>query len=166
MTFLLEAVIVCILFHILIVSSLIKDPIKWVEDYPPAIVRRCEELGLIKKVEAVRSKEFFISKTKKAILLSVILTLIVIFVNGCETFGQAFLTGYGLWAIVAWYDAIILDCIWFCHSKKCIIPGTEDMTEAYHDYMFHIKMSCVGMVLGLPVCILTGAFTYLIYLVI
>ena len=43
------------------------------------------------------------------------------------------------------YDAFVLDCVWFCHSKRCVIPGTEDLVDAYHDYMFHIKESAVGM---------------------
>ena len=61
-----------------------------------------------------------------------------------------------IWTIVDWYDAFILDCGWFCHSKKCIIPGAEDLTDAYHDYMFHIKGSAVGMLIGLPCCLIPG----------
>ena len=43
-----------------------------------------------------------------------------------------------IWLIIDWYDALVLDSIWFCHSKKVRIPGTEDMEE-YKDYCFHIK---------------------------
>lgn len=39
---------------------------------------------------------------------------------------------------------------------KCIIPGTEDLTDADHDYMFHIKGSAVGMLIGLPCCLIAG----------
>ena len=35
------------------------------------------------------------------------------------------------------------------------IPGTEDMPE-YRDYRFHIRQSCIGSLLGLPVCLLVG----------
>ena len=55
---------------------------------------------------------------------------------------------YGLWLIVDWYDAIVIDILWLCHSKTYILPGTEDMTEAYHDYGYHVKASCVGMLIG------------------
>ena len=54
------------------------------------------------------------------------------------------------------YDAIVLDIFWFCRSKTWILPGTADMTEAYHDYGYHVKASCVGMLIGLPVCLLIG----------
>ena len=30
-----------------------------------------------------------------------------------------------IWLIIDWYDALVLDSIWFCHSKKVRIPGTE-----------------------------------------
>lgn len=44
------------------------------------------------------------------------------------------LTAYALWCVVNWFDAFVLDCIWFCHDKHFVIPGTEDMVADYHDY--------------------------------
>ena len=38
------------------------------------------------------------------------------------------------------------------------VPGTEDMEE-YKDYCFHIKQSCIGMLLGLPACLAVGVIT-------
>ena len=61
---------------------------------------------------------------------------------------QGFIESYLIWLIIDWYDALILDCIWFCHSRKVRILGTEEMKE-YKDYRFHIKQSCIGMLLGL-----------------
>lgn len=78
------------------------------------------------------------------------------FVNDADTFGKAFAISYGIWTIVDWYDAIVLDIGWFCHSKKVRIPGTEDMVKDYQDYWFHVKASCVGMLLGLPTCLIAG----------
>lgn len=42
-----------------------------------------------------------------------------------------------------------------------VIPGTEDMDE-YRDYRFHIRQSCIGMLLGLPACLGVGALTVLL----
>ena len=47
--------------------------------------------------------------------------------------------GYIMWVAEIWFDALGVDCLWFCHSKKMIIPGTEDLVDAYHDYWHHIK---------------------------
>ena len=85
-----------------------------------------------------------------------ILGAVVYFVNGSRSFLNGFLISYGLWLIADWYDAIVLDIFWFCRSKIWILPGTEDMTEAYHDYGYHVRASCVGMLIGLPVCLLIG----------
>ena len=35
------------------------------------------------------------------------------------------------------------------------VPGTEDMTDAYHDYWFHIKGALIGMALGMPAALAT-----------
>lgn len=40
--------------------------------------------------------------------------------------------------------------------KYSYIKGTEDMKE-YKDFLFHIGQSCIGMLLGLPVCAAVGA---------
>ena len=37
-----------------------------------------------------------------------------------------------------------------------MIPGTEDMVSAYHDYWFHIKGGLIGMVLAIPAALVAG----------
>ena len=69
---------------------------------------------------------------------------------------QGFLWSYLMWTIVNWYDALIIDCLWFCHDKRWVIEGTEDMVDEYHNYMFHIKGSLIGQLIGLAVCLLIG----------
>ena len=73
------------------------------------------------------------------------------------TFKQGFSESYVIWLVICWFDALVVDCGWFCHSPKVRIPGTEDMKE-YHDYLFHIRQSLIGTLLGLPVCLLVGLF--------
>ena len=165
MTFIMEAVIICLLFHLLVYRSLLKDPLQWVEDYPPAIAARVRELGLIPPVKSARSRGFIIQKTIKALVISVVMALIVVFVNHAETFRDGFLISYGLWLIVTWYDAFIMDCLCFAHDKRAMIPGTEDMVNEYHNYLFHIKMSGIGTLLGLPACALAGVLTVLLNMI-
>ena len=88
--------------------------------------------------------------------------LILFYINGVRGFVSGFLYSYGLWLVVDWYDALVIDCLWFCRSKRVRIPGTEDLDEAYRDYGFHLRMSCLGMVLGLPVALAVGGLTALI----
>ena len=95
-------------------------------------------------------------KLPALIVFSVILAAIVWFVNGCRTFLSAFGTCMLIWTVVDWYDALVLDCLWFCHSKRVRVAGTEDMDQAYGSYAFHLKSSLVGMVLGLLVAVPVG----------
>ena len=106
-TFLIEAVVLCMLFHLVIWLQIRKDPAKKIYDYPPVIVERYIELGKIPDKKNPSTLE----RVKRK-----------------------------------WPAAMVIG----------ILPGTEDMTEAYHDYGYHVKATCVGMLIGLPVCLLIG----------
>lgn len=160
MIFLIESIILCLLFTAMVVPSVARHPITWISDYPPAIRERAKELKLIPQNQKKFSSAVIIRKLTASLLMVILLALALVYINGAETFPEGFVLSYGLWLIMDWYDALVLDCLWFCHSKKVMIPGTEDMQEAYRDYKFHIKMSCIGMLLGLPVCLLTGLGVY------
>ena len=99
---------------------------------------------------------FYIKKIFAMMVFGALLGLLVKYVNGCTTFLCGALTAYALWVVVNWFDAIVLDCLWFCHDKHFVIPGTEDMTAAYHDYWFHIKGALIGMLLGIPAALVAG----------
>ena len=99
---------------------------------------------------------FYVKKIVAMVVFGVLMGLLVRYVNGCVTFWCGALTGYALWVVVNWFDALILDCLWFCHDKHFVIPGTEDMTKDYHDYWFHIKGALIGMLLGIPAALTAG----------
>ena len=155
MTFLIEILIACAIFT-LFVFLLSRNPIKSIYNYPPAIVARCEQLGLVNAGNKPGGAAFYAKKISALLLFGVLLGLLVRYANGCTTFWRGALTAYALWVAVNWFDALVLDCLWFCHDKRFIIPGTEDMTAAYHDYGFHIKGALIGMLLGLPSALIAG----------
>ncbi len=161
-TFLIEAVILCILFTILILCSMRKPLETQIYSYPPNIINRVADMGLIEKMKKPRLVESLKRKWSAIIVFGVIMGLLVYFINDADSFTKAFGISYGLWTVVDWYDALVLDIGWFCHSEKVRIPGTEDMVKDYQDYWFHIKASLVGMLLGLPTCLIAGAICQLI----
>jgi len=112
-------------------------------------------LGLIEDRKKRFTKADYIRKSVVIIAFAAFLAFVVHRFNGADTFWKGFGISYLIWLMIDWYDALILDCIWFCYSKKVRIPGTEDM-EGYKDYLFHIMQSCIGMLLGLPACLLAG----------
>jgi len=158
-TILIESIIACILFT-LVIFIMMKNPINMIHDYPPAIQNKAKELGIITDEQKGYSKTDIIRKIIAIIVFSLLLAFAVHKFNGADTFLKGFLYSYLLWNVVNWWDAIFIDCIWFCHSKKGIIPGTEGMKE-YKDYLFHIKGSLKGMLFGIPACVLVGVLVLL-----
>ena len=151
----IECIIAIILFSVIVVPMTAKDPIGVISDYPPAIRKRCVELGLTKETEKRFETKDLIRKGIAIIVLVLVAALLMIKINHAESFLQGFGHTYIIWLSITWFDALVLDCGWFCHSKRVRIPGTEDMKE-YHDYLFHIKQSCIGSLLGLPACAIVG----------
>ncbi len=156
MIIIIESVIGILLFTILIASITLKNPLASVGDYPPSIREKCIEMGLIEKRKRRFTKKDIIRKVSALLIFVVVFAFILKHFNSADTLWEGFRDSYLIWLIIDWYDALILDCIWFCHSKKVRIPGTEDMVEEYKDYLFHLKQSCIGMLLGLPACFMVG----------
>ena len=161
MTLIIEIIIGIVLFTLIVIPGLLKDPLNSIGDYPPEIRQRCIELKLTGERTGRFSKKDIVKKTAAIIVMALVPAFIMVKVNKADTFIDGALYSYILWLAITWYDAIVLDCIFFCHSEKVKIPGTEDMPE-YKDYLFHIKQSCIGSLLGVPVCLAVGLFVSLI----
>jgi len=91
-----------------------------------------------------------------AIIIIIVVSLILRYVNGYTTFGEAFFVSIIIWTVVNIYDVVVMDIVWFCHDKRFRFKGTEDMEKNYLDYMFHIKESLKGEIIGISVCIIIG----------
>lgn len=157
----IETIILAVLFTAAVLACS-KNPVDTVYDMPQPIIDRCLELGLIDETKKADSKETKLKKMIASLAIALILALILYFVNGAENFFQGFLVSYIIWLVIDWYDCIVIDWGWVCHSKKVIIPGTEDLMDSYKDYRFHAIGSLKGMVLGLPVCIIVGLLVQII----
>ena len=160
MAFVIELIILIVVFTLVCTWNCrdVNNHLDWVVvNYPPAVVNRLIELGKVEIPKPVPLSGRIRKKLPIAIVFVFILAAIVYFVNDCRTFLSAFGTCMLIWTIVDWYDAFMLDCLWFCHSKKIRVAGTEDMDKEYKDYRYHIKGSAVGMVLGFAVSLLVGA---------
>ena len=155
MTFFIESILACTLFS-LFVYLMSRDPVKTVFNYPPAIIERCRQLGLVDDSNRPGGPVFYAKKSTALVVFGVLLGLLVRYVNGCMTFWDGVITAYALWNVVNWFDAIVLDCLWFCHDKHFVIKGTEDMVKDYHDYWFHIKGALIGMILAMPAALIAG----------
>ncbi|MBQ9019691.1 MAG: hypothetical protein IJ097_05215 [Bacilli bacterium] len=157
MTILIESIIGCLLFTIIAGGMTYLKPLSMINSYPPAIQEKVLELGIIKNNQKSKSIKSIIKKLIALFILTFIIAFVVYKFNNTNTFIKGFGYSYLLWNIVNWWDALVIDCIWFCHSKRVIIKGTENMKE-YKDYLFHIKGGLIGMLYGVPACLLVGLF--------
>lgn len=160
MILLMECLIAIVIFTIIVMPVALINPKYIVGDYPPEIIKRCIELKIIPERKTRFTRKEICKKVIACILFVTILAWIVYKFNGANTFVSGFIDSYIIWLAVCWYDAFILDCIFFCHVKRFRIPGTEDMKE-YKDYLFHIKGSIRGSLIGLFACILVGLLVML-----
>lgn len=133
---------------------------KQLYNYPPVIQARAIERGITTQEEMDTT-----AKRNKIIGLfgMIILSIIIICgVNKQFTFFDGFWQSYIFLNAFSLFDALVIDSIWFCHGTWWIIPGTEDMTEAYHDYAFHWKWFFLGLLMSLVLAAIIGGITMLI----
>lgn len=131
--------------------------------YPPKVRERLREMGVIPKEQKTRfSKKEIIRKVVGVFIFSIIIAFIMIFVNGQREFLGSFLSVLAISLSITWYDAIVMDCMIFCHDKSKIIEGTEDLTEEYHNYLFHIKQSLIGTVISVILSLVSAGFVVII----
>ncbi len=161
MIILIESIILCIVFTV-IVYIISRNPIKTLYNYPPKIQERIKSQDYYKEEIPKETNKIF-AKIIASILFLSLLSILLKYVNGYETFQDAFLYGFLLWTIVNLYDLVVLDIIWFCHDKYFILKGSEDMIEEYHNYRFHFKGFLIGEILGLIICFLSGIIIQFIF---
>lgn len=161
MVLIIESIILCGLFTLLVIPRLYKNPINLIMSYPPKIRKRVEELSEYKNIIQQKKKKHIIIKICVLFMYIIIFTIISYF-SGMQTFLSAFTHTFILFFIVNIYDLIILDIILFCHNKKVIIKGTEDMIEEYKNPIHHIKGALLGICFGTFVAIMTAGLISLI----
>lgn len=158
--FLIETVVLCIIFTVAVLAGS-RDPIDIVYNMPEPIINRCLELELIDETKKASSRQTKMKKLCAALVISLILALFLYFVNHASNFVQGFAISYIIW-LIDWYNCFIIDWGRVCHSKKIIIPGTEDLINSYKDYQLHCIGSLKGMIIELPVCLIVGILVQIV----
>ena len=90
MILLIECLIAIVLFSAIVVPMTARDPIAVISDYPPAIRKRCVELGLTKETEKRFETKDLIRKGIAIIVLVLVAALVMIKVNHAQGFLEGF----------------------------------------------------------------------------
>ena len=146
----IECVVLCAAFTLMVYLRS-RDPVKELYNYPPNIQARVKALKAYEgRIPTMKNKAA--AKIGASVLFTALFAVLLRYVNGCGTFGKAFCTGFLLWTVVNLWDLLVLDVLWFCHDRRFVLQGTEDMVSDYHDYLFHCRGFLTGEGLALAVC--------------
>ena len=86
MVLFIECLVAIVLFTLIVVPMTAKDPISVISDYPPAIRKRCVEVGLTKETKKRFEGKDLIRKGVAIVVLLLVATLVMIKLNHAETF--------------------------------------------------------------------------------
>ncbi len=165
MLFIIESIVLCVLFSLGILVPLANNPVGQIMSFPVEIRRKVETLPQYK--DSIKKKETKHIGIKIIGAFSFVLVLAVIaFFSGATTFKDAFLYVFFLFFVVNIYDLFIMDIGIFMHCKKFWIPGTEDMVEEYHNPRHHILGAGKGTIIGLLVAFLAAVLIQIILFVV
>ena len=161
MVFLIQCIVLCVIFTLIILPPQLKNPLSQIVSYPPAIRKRVESLPQYKDILKTTEKKN-IARKIIGLLVAVIALAFLAFFSGKATFVLAFIHVFILFSVVNTYDLIILDFIIFPNSKKMVIPGTEDMVAEYKSPIHHIKGAGKGILIGIAVAAFSGGVVEII----
>jgi len=158
LSILIESIIFCTIFTLVLIFWITRERgvIGQIHNYPPKIIERVKKLGKL--------PEDYIEygKKQKMICLPFFILEIIIFpivIGRVNTFLEAWIHAYAIIIIWVLYDSFILDCLVFCQTNLFVIPGTEDMTNEYHNYWFHIKFAVIAIPIMTIVAIIPAGIT-------
>jgi len=165
MQLIIECVILCGIFTLLILPPLFRNPLSQIVSYPPAIRKRVESLPQYKDILEETAKNNILRKITVSVAV-VFLLAVLTYLLGKTDFASAFKHVFVLFSAVNLYDLVVLDLIIFPNSRKVIIPGTEDMAKEYKNPVHHIKGACIGVVISIIAALVVGGVVEIISLVV
>lgn len=113
----IECFIACVLFTLMILPSLYKEPIKHIMSYPTEIRKRVENLPQYKDVIQKKEKKHLTVKIMAVFMLAIIFAVVAYF-SGAKSFSKAYIHVFTLSFVVNIYDMIVLDIGLFVTVKK------------------------------------------------
>lgn len=125
MVIVLQLILFCALFFLMIKLSVRDNALNALYFYPKPVQERVYELGLTDRETVARKRKRFMIPFL-AVQLCALLLIIGLW-NGIHDFWPAYWQALLFLEVMNWFDGIVIDRLWVGHSKLWIIPGTEDI---------------------------------------
>ena len=125
MMLVLQLILYCALFTLMVRFAVRGGAIDGLYFYPRSVQERACEIGLTDRETVSRKRKVFM--TEFFIIMAAALILIVGLWNGVRDFKTAYWQSLLFLEVMNWYDGIVIDKVWVGHSSFWILPGTEDI---------------------------------------
>lgn len=108
MLLVIQCIVCCVVFTLIILPAQYKDPLCMIASYPPAVRKRVSELPEYKDVITEKEKKHMGKKVFGIFFFSGVLAAIA-YLSGCRSFSETFFHVFVLFFAVNIYDMIVLD---------------------------------------------------------
>ncbi len=125
MVIVLQLILFCALFFLMIKLSVRDNALNALYFYPKPVQERVYELGLTDRKTVARKRKRFMIPFLLVMLCA--LLLIIGLWNGIHDFWPAYWQALLFLEVMNWFDGIVIDRLWVGHSRLWVIPGTEDI---------------------------------------
>ena len=123
MLFVLQNVLYCLLFMLLVKCAVRDNGLNCLYFYPEEYIEEAQRRGIADKDATMKKGKRFMIPF--CIIIFAVLVLIISIGNGVTDFKTAFLQAYLFLVVMNWFDGIMLDIVWVGHSKTWVIEGME-----------------------------------------
>lgn len=153
----IECIAFCILFNLMIMIPLYKNPVGQIMSYPKEIRQRVESLPQYQDTIVKKEQKHIVIKIGFVFVIAFIL-MVVAYLSGAKTTMGVFKHVFILFFVVNLYDLFVMDIGIFCHVKAFRIPGTEDMDKEYKNPRHHIIGFFIGIGIGIVTALLSAGY--------
>ena len=123
MLILLQLILYCLLFILLVKCAARNSGLNCLYFYPKEYIEEADKRGIADKDATMKKGTRFM--VPFCIIIFVVLILIISLWNHVTDFKTAYLQLVLFLVVMNWFDGIILDWLWVGHSKLWVIEGME-----------------------------------------
>lgn len=133
--------------------------LKGLSAYPDPIQQRVKSDGVLgPKVKTISPMAGFLSN----LLLYTVLLLIICYFDREDGFTANFLNVLVMGESLNLFDLLVIDLLWWRHTKRIRFTGTENQPELYSDPKNHLKSFLKGALMFFAAALIAGLVLSLI----
>lgn len=125
MMLLLQNILYCLLFFVLVKCAVRDNGLNCLYFYPKEYIDEAQKRGIANKDVIMKKGKYFMIPF--CIIMIVVLVLIISLWNHVTDLKTAYLQSYLFLVVMNWFDGIVMDRLWVGHSKIWLIEGMENV---------------------------------------